>query len=123
GNANAATGRGGFENAAKMQGAAAMVSGVPEGQVAVCSTGVIGVPLPMDEVNRGILACAHALSPHGGASFARAIRTTDALDKQVFVEAALPSGAVTVAAQCKGAGMISPNFATLLCFVQTDAVM
>jgi glutamate N-acetyltransferase/amino-acid N-acetyltransferase len=121
GNANAATGRAGFENAAKMQGAAAMVSGVPESRVAVCSTGVIGVPLPMDEVNRGILGCAHALSPGGGETFARAIRTTDAVDKQVCVEASLPSGTVTLAAQCKGAGMISPNFATLLCFVQTDA--
>jgi glutamate N-acetyltransferase/amino-acid N-acetyltransferase len=123
GNANAATGRAGFENAAKMQGAAAMVSGVPEHQIAVCSTGVIGVPLPMDEINRGILACSHSLSPDGGASFAQAIRTTDALDKQVCVEAALPSGTVTIAAQCKGAGMISPDFATLLCFVQTDAAM
>jgi glutamate N-acetyltransferase / amino-acid N-acetyltransferase len=123
GNANAATGRAGFENAAKMQGAASMVSGVPERRVAVCSTGVIGVPLPMDEVNHGILGCAHALSSDGGESFARAIRTTDAIDKQVCVEASLPSGTVTVAAQCKGAGMISPNFATLLCFVQTDAAM
>jgi glutamate N-acetyltransferase / amino-acid N-acetyltransferase len=123
GNANAATGRPGLENAAKMQGAASMVSGVPERQIAVCSTGVIGVPLPMDEINRGILGCAHALSSEGGASFARAIRTTDALDKQVCVEVSLPSGTVTVAAQCKGAGMISPKFATLLCFVQTDAAM
>jgi glutamate N-acetyltransferase / amino-acid N-acetyltransferase len=123
GNANAATGRAGVENAAKMQGAAAMVSGMRESHVAVCSTGVIGVPLPMDEVTRGILASAHALSPDGGASFARAIRTTDAVDKQVCVDASLPSGTVTVAAQCKGAGMISPDFATLLCFVQTDAVM
>jgi glutamate N-acetyltransferase/amino-acid N-acetyltransferase len=123
GNANAATGRPGLENAARMQGAAAMAGGVREDQVAVCSTGVIGVPLPMDEVNRGILACAHALSADGGGPFARAIRTTDALDKQACVEAVLPSGTVTVAAQCKGAGMISPRFATLLCFVQTDAVM
>jgi glutamate N-acetyltransferase/amino-acid N-acetyltransferase len=123
GNANAATGRAGFENAAEMQGAAAMVSGVAEAQIAVCSTGVIGVPLPMAEVNRGIIGCAHALSPSGGAAFAQAIRTTDRLDKQVCVEVALSSGPVTVAAQCKGAGMISPDFATLLCFLQTDAAM
>jgi glutamate N-acetyltransferase/amino-acid N-acetyltransferase len=123
GNANAATGRAGLENAAKMQGAAAMAGGVREDQVAVCSTGVIGVQLPMDEVGRGILACAHALSPDGAGAFARAIRTTDALDKQACVEVALPSGTVRVAAQCKGAGMISPRFATLLCFVQTDAAM
>ncbi|HLI58750.1 MAG TPA: bifunctional ornithine acetyltransferase/N-acetylglutamate synthase [Solirubrobacteraceae bacterium] len=123
GNANAATGRRGVEHAAKMQGAAAMASGVREDQVAVCSTGVIGVPLPVDDVGRGILACAHALSADGGGAFARAIRTTDALDKQACVEVTLPSGTVTVAAQCKGAGMISPRFATLLCFVQTDAAM
>jgi glutamate N-acetyltransferase / amino-acid N-acetyltransferase len=123
GNANAATGEAGVEDAARMQGAAAMVAGVPEGQIAVCSTGVIGVRLPMGEVGAGILACGHALSSDGGESFARAIRTTDALDKQACLEVTLPSGTVTVAAQCKGAGMISPNFATLLCFVQTDAAM
>ena len=123
GNANAATGRMGYENAAKMQGGAAMVARVRENRVAVCSTGVIGVPLPMNSVNRGIVACAHALSPDGAEAFARAIRTTDVLDKQACVDVTLPSGAVTVSAQCKGAGMISPNFATLLCFVQTDAQM
>ncbi len=123
GNANAATGRMGFENAAKMQGGAALVAGVRENQVAVCSTGVIGVALPMGEVNRGIVACAHALSADGARGFAQAIRTTDAVDKQACVTAALPSGAVTISAQCKGAGMISPDFATLLCFVQTDAAM
>jgi glutamate N-acetyltransferase/amino-acid N-acetyltransferase len=122
GNANAATGRMGLENAAKMQGAAAMVSGMGEERVAVCSTGVIGVPLPMDAVNRGILGCAHALAPDGG-DFARAIRTTDAIDKHACLEVRLSTGTVTVSAQCKGAGMISPRFATLLCFVQTDAAM
>ncbi len=121
GNANAATGRMGFENAAKMQGAAAMITGVRENHVAVCSTGVIGVPLPMGEINRGIVGCAHALSPDGGPAFAQAIRTTDAIDKAVCLEVALPAGTVTVSAQAKGAGMISPDFATLLCFVQTDA--
>jgi glutamate N-acetyltransferase/amino-acid N-acetyltransferase len=121
GNANAATGRRGYENAAKMQGSAGLIAGVPEGHVAVCSTGVIGVPLPMHEVTRGILACAHALSADGGDAFAQAIRTTDVIAKQACVEVALPSGPVTISAQCKGAGMISPGFATLLCFVQTDA--
>ena len=121
GNANAATGRMGFENAAKMQGGASMVAGVSPDHVAVCSTGVIGVPLPMDAINRGIAACGRELSADGAAAFAQAIRTTDALDKQACVEVALPSGTVTVSAQCKGAGMISPDLATLLVFVQTDA--
>jgi len=64
---------------------------------------------------------AAALSPDGVEGFAHAIRTTDALDKHVSLEVTLPSGTVTLAAQCKGAGMISPRFATMLCFVQTDA--
>jgi glutamate N-acetyltransferase/amino-acid N-acetyltransferase len=123
GNANAATGRMGFENAAKMQGGAAMVARMRENHVAVCSTGVIGVPLPMDAVNRGIAGCVRALGPDGGGAFAHAIRTTDALDKQACLEVALPGGTVRVSAQAKGAGMISPDFATLLVFVQTDARM
>jgi glutamate N-acetyltransferase / amino-acid N-acetyltransferase len=123
GNANAATGRPGFENAAKMQGAGAMVAGVSEDQVAVASTGVIGVPLPMDQVNAGILAAAHELSADGDEAFSTAIQTTDAFEKRGRLQVALPSGTVTVSAQAKGAGMISPRFATLLCFVQTDALL
>ncbi|HEY2005727.1 MAG TPA: bifunctional glutamate N-acetyltransferase/amino-acid acetyltransferase ArgJ [Solirubrobacteraceae bacterium] len=123
GNANAATGRAGFENAAKMQGAAAMVAGVSEDSVAVASTGVIGVPLPMDRVNAGILAAAHQLSPDGDEAFAGAIQTTDAFEKRARLRVQLPSGPVTLTAQAKGAGMISPRFATLLCFVQTDAAL
>jgi glutamate N-acetyltransferase / amino-acid N-acetyltransferase len=122
GNANAATGRPGFENAAKMQGAAALASGVGvESAMAVASTGVIGVPLPMDSVMQGIVAATHALRPDGEGDFARAIRTTDALDKHASLEVQLEAGTVRLSAQAKGAGMISPHFATLLCFVQTDA--
>ena len=123
GNANAATGPMGLENATRMQGAGALVGGVRENHVAVASTGVIGVPLPMEKINRGILACGHALSTDGAAPFAAAIQTTDALDKRACLEVTLPSGTVTVSAQAKGAGMISPDLATLLCFVQTDARM
>jgi glutamate N-acetyltransferase/amino-acid N-acetyltransferase len=120
GNANAATGRPGFDNAAKMQGAGAMVAGVPEGRVAVASTGVIGVPLPMHEVMRGIAAAARSLAPDGATDFAEAIRTTDAFAKRACLEVSLSGGTVTLSAQAKGAGMISPGFATLLCFVQSD---
>lgn len=123
GNANAATGRPGFENAAKMQGAAAMVAGAREDRIAVASTGVIGVPLPMSKVNAGILAAAHALAPDGDQAFATAIQTTDAFEKRARVSVALAGGEVTLTAQAKGAGMISPGFATLLCFVQTDAAL
>ncbi|MBV9603466.1 MAG: bifunctional glutamate N-acetyltransferase/amino-acid acetyltransferase ArgJ, partial [Solirubrobacterales bacterium] len=124
GNANAATGRPGFENAAKMQGAAAIASGVgAESAVAVASTGVIGVPLPMSPVMQGIVAATHALRSDGERDFARAIRTTDVLDKHACLEVELAGGTVRLTAQAKGAGMISPNFATLLCFVQTDAAL
>jgi glutamate N-acetyltransferase/amino-acid N-acetyltransferase len=123
GNANAATGRMGFENAAKMQGAGGLVARVSEDQVAVASTGVIGVPLPMDKITKGIVAAAHALSPDGDVAFSDAIQTTDACEKRARCSVELPSGRVKLSAQCKGAGMISPGFATLLCFVQTDAML
>jgi glutamate N-acetyltransferase / amino-acid N-acetyltransferase len=123
GNANAATGRPGFEHAAKMQGAAAMAARAPESRVAVASTGVIGVPLPMDKVNAGILAAAHALRADGDDAFAEAICTTDAFEKRARLSVSLAGGPVTLTAQAKGAGMISPGFATLLCFVQTDALL
>jgi glutamate N-acetyltransferase/amino-acid N-acetyltransferase len=124
GNANAATGRPGYENAAKMQGAAAVACGVgAESAVAVASTGVIGVPLPVNAVIQGIVAATHALRTDGERDFARAIRTTDALDKHASLDVELEAGTVRLTAQAKGAGMISPHFATLLCFVQTDAAL
>jgi len=122
GNANAATGIPGLEDAARMQGSAAVASGVrTENLVAVASTGVIGVPLPMDAVTRGIAAAAHQLRADGHGDFADAIRTTDAFAKWACLDVTLEAGTVRLTAQAKGAGMISPGFATLLCFVQTDA--
>jgi glutamate N-acetyltransferase/amino-acid N-acetyltransferase len=123
GNANAATGRRGLEDAARMQGAGAMAAGVHEDQVAVASTGVIGVPLPMDGMTRGMLAARSELAPNGDAAFWRAIATTDAFAKLMSLDVALPSGTVRLSAQAKGAGMIQPGFATMLCFVQTDATL
>jgi len=123
GNANAATGNRGLEDAARMQGAAAMAAGVHEDRVAVASTGVIGVPLPMDGVPRAILAARGALAPDGDGAFWRAIATTDAFEKRLALDVALPSGTVRISAQAKGAGMIQPGFATMLCFVQTDAAL
>jgi glutamate N-acetyltransferase/amino-acid N-acetyltransferase len=123
GNANAATGSRGLEDAARMQGAAAMASGVHEERVAVASTGVIGVPLPMDGVPKAILAAREELAADGDAAFWRAIATTDAFEKRLALEVALPSGGVRLSAQAKGAGMIQPGFATMLCFVQTDAAL
>jgi glutamate N-acetyltransferase/amino-acid N-acetyltransferase len=123
GNANAATGNRGFEDAARMQGAASMAGGVREDQVAVASTGVIGVPLDAGEAIRGIARARAELREYGHGDFSEAIRTTDKFPKEVEVDVALPSGTVRLTAQAKGAGMISPAFATMLCFIQTDAVL
>lgn len=123
GNANAATGLTGLEDAALMQAQAASGCGVSEAEVAVASTGVIGVPLPMDAVSGGIDAAVSQLRADGDLDFAQAIRTTDAFAKHACLEVALGAGTVRLSAQAKGAGMISPGFATLLCFVQSDAVL
>jgi glutamate N-acetyltransferase/amino-acid N-acetyltransferase len=123
GNANAATGRRGLEDAARMQGGAAMAMRVPEDQVAVASTGVIGVPLDTDAVIRGISDARRELRPDGWEDFAAAIQTTDRFEKSAALDVELRSGRVRLCAQAKGAGMISPAFATMLCFVQTDAAL
>jgi glutamate N-acetyltransferase / amino-acid N-acetyltransferase len=123
GNANAATGRRGLEDAARMQGAGAMVAGVLEDRVAVASTGVIGTPLDTDKVIRGISDARRELAADGDAALGEAIRTTDVLDKNAALLVQLPSGTVRLCAQAKGAGMISPAFATMLCFVETDAAL
>jgi glutamate N-acetyltransferase / amino-acid N-acetyltransferase len=119
--ANAATGGRGLDDAAKTQGAAAMVLGVEPAQVALASTGAISHYLPVDPVLKGILAASTQLDRGGDAAFQQAIQTTDRTEKRAALDVALPSGTVRLTAQCKGAGMISPNFATMLCFVQTDA--
>ena len=123
GNANAATGLPGLEDAGEMQAGAAAACAVSRDEVAVASTGVIGVPMRMDAVSAGIDAAAAELRPDGEADFAEAIMTTDAFPKQVGIDVELAGGTVRLTAQAKGAGMISPGFATLLCFVQTDAAM
>ena len=117
GNANAATGRQGYRDALTMQMAGADALGVEPETVAVAETGVIGVPLEIAPVIDGIRSAGGALSPGGGGEFTRAIMTTDRGPKHCTLRA----GGVTVSAQAKGAGMIEPGFATMLCFVQTDA--
>jgi len=121
--ANAATGRRGLDDAAKTQGAAALAAGVDPAEVALASTGSISHQLPVDKVLKGILQARAALSQDGDIAFQQAIQTTDAFEKRANLELTLPSGTVRLNAQCKGAGMISPNFATMLCFVETDAAM
>jgi glutamate N-acetyltransferase/amino-acid N-acetyltransferase len=121
--ANAATGRRGLDDAAKTQGAAAIALGVTPAEVALGSTGGISHLLPVDRVLKGILDASSRLRREGDTEFQQAIQTTDAFEKRANLELELPSGTVRLSAQCKGAGMISPNFATMLCFVQTDAVL
>ncbi|HYH62995.1 MAG TPA: bifunctional ornithine acetyltransferase/N-acetylglutamate synthase, partial [Solirubrobacterales bacterium] len=117
GNANAATGEQGYRDAIEMQSATAEALGLDEREVVVAETGVIGVPLEIELVTDGIRKAAASLSRKRATGFTQAIMTTDRAPKNLSVTA----GGVTVSAQAKGAGMIEPGFATMLCFVQTDA--
>jgi glutamate N-acetyltransferase/amino-acid N-acetyltransferase len=119
GNANAETGEKGFADALAMSERAADALGLETAQVAVAETGVIGVPMPMGSVLQGIEAAATDLASDHADVFAEAITTTDRWRKVVT----LTLDGVTLSAQAKGAGMIQPNMATMLCFVQTDAVV
>jgi glutamate N-acetyltransferase/amino-acid N-acetyltransferase len=121
--ANAVTGARGLDNAAKTQGAAALAVGVDPAEVALASTGGISQHLPVDAIVKGILQARPLLSADGDGDFQQAIQTTDAFEKRASLEVALPSGTVRLSAQCKGAGMISPRFATMLCFIETDAAL
>jgi len=119
GNANAATGEQGYADAVAMQERCAAALGIDARTVAVAETGTIGVPLDTARVLDGIDHAAAALGDRGGADFSTAIMTTDSGPKRCCVAA----GGVRVSAQAKGAGMIEPGFATMLCFVQTDAAV
>ncbi len=119
--ANAATGRRGLDDAAKTQGAAAVAARVDPAAVALASTGGISHLLPVEAVLKGILRARSQLAREGDGAFQQAIQTTDLFEKRANLEVALPSGSVRLSAQCKGAGMISPRFATMLCFIETDA--
>jgi len=119
GNANAETGEQGMADAWAMCERAGAETGLEPSLVAVAETGVIGVPLPIEAVLPGIGEAAASLSADGGGAFSEAIVTTDRWPKRCTVKA----GGVTLSAQAKGAGMMQPDFATMLCFVQTDAVV
>ncbi len=119
GNANAETGEKGYADALAMCGRTAAALGIETSRVAVAETGTIGVPLPIDAVLPAIDEAAAGLSPVGGGTFSDAITTTDRWPKRCTVKL----GGITLSAQAKGAGMIEPNMATMLCFVQTDALV
>jgi glutamate N-acetyltransferase / amino-acid N-acetyltransferase len=120
GNANAETGEQGYADAIAMCDVAAEHLDLPAEAVAVAETGVIGVPLPIEAVLGGIGDAAGNLAADGGTAFSDAILTTDRWPKRCTLRTA---DGVTISAQAKGGGMIQPNMATMLCFVQTDAVV
>jgi glutamate N-acetyltransferase/amino-acid N-acetyltransferase len=119
--ANAATGERGLDDAAHMQREAARALGVQPRELALASTGGISQFLPMERLLAGIARASGELRADGDRDFQRAIETTDAFEKRACLEVQLTARSVRVCAQCKGAGMISPQLATLLCFVETDA--
>ena len=121
GNANAGTGEPGLATSLSVQAAAAKVIGLPESAVAICSTGVIGQPLDASSIVAALPGLAEQLHEGGEQEVAQAILTTDNGPKTISATVALSGGLVRLTAQAKGAGMINPSFATMFCFLQTDA--
>ena len=117
GNANAATGQQGLDDAEAMCAAVAAELGIDASQVLVCSTGLIGIPMPIDVIKAGIPAVVAARSADGGQAAATAIMTTDTVAKQIVID----GGGFVVGGMAKGAAMLSPNMATMLAVLTTDA--
>jgi glutamate N-acetyltransferase / amino-acid N-acetyltransferase len=123
GNANACTGAQGLADARAMAELTARALAFPEGpeSVLVASTGIIGAPMPMDKVEKGVSEAARLIRSGGGGDPARAILTTDLAPKTAAVRAKLPDGtAFVVAGIAKGSGMIAPHMATMIAVVITD---
>jgi glutamate N-acetyltransferase / amino-acid N-acetyltransferase len=119
GGANACTGPQGFQDTHATAEKAAEVLGHSAGEIAVASTGLIGLLLPMDKLLPGVEAAAAELSEHGGEKAAVAIKTTDTVHKTAVATG--PGGAWTVGGMAKGAGMLAPGLATMLVVLTTDA--
>ena len=123
GNANACTGERGYKDALGMAACVEEAVGAEKGSILVCSTGVIGVPLPVEKVMKSAPGLIEALNYDGLANACEAIMTTDAFPKKAFARAKIGGKTVTLAGIAKGAGMICPNMATMLAFFVTDADM
>jgi glutamate N-acetyltransferase / amino-acid N-acetyltransferase len=123
GNANAATGEPGRRDATRMAQLTAEGIGAAVDDVLVCSTGLIGIPLPMDALETGIPKLAGALASDGGTSAAEAIMTTDTVAKEATASLVAGGTTVTLGAMAKGAAMLSPAMATMLAVVTTDAAI
>ncbi|NNM60206.1 MAG: bifunctional glutamate N-acetyltransferase/amino-acid acetyltransferase ArgJ [Legionellales bacterium] len=123
GNANACTGKAGMVHAKKMAMVTANALGLESKQVAVASTGVIGVPLPIDNITSGIKHCAENIAANDSDAAALAIMTTDTFPKKIAIELELGGKIVKIGGISKGSGMIHPNMATMLGFITTDAAI
>ncbi len=123
GNANACTGTIGLIHAEAMAAAVARRIGCRETNVLVCSTGRIGVLMPIVKIEAGIKKLLGSLSPNGGPSAAKGIMTTDTFPKQIAIRVKAGRKVIRIGAIAKGAGMIEPNMATMLCFITTDAAI
>lgn len=120
GNANACTGKQGIKDAEEMAQLAGEALHILPSSVVVGSTGLIGAPLPMKKVKKGILTAAGDLKKEGGATAAEAIMTTDTCSKEIAVQFELEGSKVTLGGMAKGSGMIAPGLATMLAFIATD---
>ena len=118
---NACVGKQGLADALEMANLTATQLGIPAEEVLVASTGIIGVPLPMDRIKAAIPRI--KVTRRGGHDFCRAIMTTDTRPKELAVNVDWQGTKFTIGAAAKGSGMIHPNMATLLCFVATDAAV
>src|SRR5438067_7476464 len=125
GNANDCTGAQGFRDARSMTQLAAKALSIKENDILVCSTGRIGVEMPMKNVECGIGVCAPRLtrSTSNARQVAEAIMTTDTRRKEIAVELKIGRSTVRIGGICKGAGMIQPGMATMLAFITTDAAI
>ena len=124
GNANAATGAAGMADAELMCVLTAEAIGCTPDEVLVCSTGLIGFPLPMDRIVSAIPTLAGELTDDGGPAAARAIMTTDTVPRTTTVTGTtLDGGTFTIGGVAKGAAMLEPNMATMLAVLTTDALL
>lgn len=120
GNANACTGPQGIQDAKAMCKATAEALGLRMRQVQVCSTGIIGMTMPVQRITPRIPELAEKLLPTGSADAAAAIMTSDTRPKSYSIEVPCGDGSFRIGGIAKGAGMICPNMATMLCFITTD---
>jgi len=120
---NVCTGERGVKDAREMTRQVGELLRIPATHVLVASTGVIGVPMPMDKVRAAVPALVKALSPRGGRAAAEAIMTTDTRPKEAALRMEVGGKPVTIGGIAKGVGMLEPHLATMFCFVATDVAL